>query len=279
MGIIRSAATAGVAALAALVLPAQADQPYYTNLQAYQDGSMGDVPLQSFHSSPIKAPVYQVNYWDPSKIDVENPYMFMAGRYGAWGPSIVSSRDLSLVWADQSYANLAQTARTWDFRGQRVLSTYSDGRVRIYDQNYKQLYVYDGRGDLNGVMPDSHEAMLTYDGHILMFLCPPRHADLSKVGGPRGGKQIADCTIQEVEPDTGKVVFQWETSSYFKPEDSVWKYHGEDVWDYCHMNAVEKVSQYHPSPPIFSHNLADLSKDSGRQLPRQLSPSEHRHHD
>lgn len=237
-----SAATVSVAALAAL-LPGRvmADKPYHTNLESYQEGDLGEVPIQGFHSAPnIKAAVYQVNYWDPEKIDTDSPYMFMAGKYGKWGPSIYSSKDLSLIWADQNYNGLAQTARTWDFRGQRVMSTYSDGRVRIYDESYDQLYVYDGRGELQGVTPDSHEAMLTANGTILMFLCPARTADLSKVGGSTEGK-IADCTIQEIEPDTGEVLFQWATSDYFKPEDSVWSFHNEDVWDYCHMNAVEKV--------------------------------------
>ncbi|KAG9255288.1 ASST-domain-containing protein [Emericellopsis atlantica] len=245
MGIPRLAAVSIAAASSLFTTPVSADKPYHTDHGSYQNGALGDIPTQSFHSSKVKAPVYQVNYWDPDKIDTDSPYMFMAGKYGKWGPSIVSSKDLSLVWADQSYNGLAQVARTWeDWNGHgRVMSSYSDGRVRVYDQNYKQLHVYDGRGDLNGVVPDSHEAALTNDGHILMFLCPARDADLSKVGGPAEGKRIGDCTIQEIVPDTAEVVFEWATSDFFRPEDSVWKYNNEDVWDYCHMNAVEKTEE------------------------------------
>ncbi|KAF4119588.1 Arylsulfotransferase (ASST) [Geosmithia morbida] len=245
MGIF-PAATASLAALASLaslaVLPAAADSAYHLDLEAYQDGDLGDVPIQSFHSSGIKAPVYQVNHWDPTKIDHDSPYMFMAGRYGQWGPSIVSSKDLSLVWADQHYDGLAQTARTWDFRGRRVMTSYADGHVRVYDESYKQIYVFAGRGDLSGLTPDSHEAMLTADGHLLMILCPTRDADLSAVGGPKDGK-LADCTIQEVDPDTTEVIFEWATTRYFAPEDSEWEYRGEDVWDFCHMNSVEKTRE------------------------------------
>lgn len=237
-----SAATAGVAVLAALFGRVTADKPHHIDLASYQDGDLSDTPTQGFHSSKIKASVFQVNYWDADKIDADSPYMFTAGKFGKWGPAIYSSKDLSLIWADQNYNGLAQTARTWEgWRGhRRVMSTYSDGRVRVYDESYNQLYVFDGRGDLEGVTPDSHEAMLTHDGNILMFLCPARTADLTKVGGPKDGK-IGDCTIQEVEPDSGKVLFQWATSDYFKPEDSVWPYANQNVWDYCHMNAVEKV--------------------------------------
>lgn len=276
-----SVATASVAALVA-VLPSHviADKPYHTNLESYQEGDLGETPSQGFHSAPdIRAAVYQVNYWDPEKIDTDSPYIFMAGKYRRWGPSIYSSKDLSLIWADQNYGGLAQTARTWDdFRGQRVMSTYSDGRVRVYDQNYKQLYVYDGRGDLAGGTPDSHEAMLTHDGNILMFLCPSLAVNLTAAGGPEQGK-VSDCTIQEIEPDSGEVLFQWATSEYFKPEDSVWPVSHGEVWDYCHMNAVEKVC----FPPTSSIPrkvlLRSLSIDCRRQLSRQLPPPEHRHPD
>lgn len=243
----RSLATAGVAVLASLMpAPVVADKPYHTDLQSYQKGDLGETPSQKFKSSNIEATVFQVNYWNPDKVDTDSPYIFMAGKYGkGWGPSIWRSDDLSLVWADQVYNGLAQTARTWDnWRGhQRVMTSYSDGRVRVYDQNYKQLYVFDGKGDLNGVVPDSHEAMLTADDTILMFLCPARDADLSKVGGPKEGKKIADCTIQEIEPDSGEVLFEWATSEYFAPEDSHSGYHDQDVWDFCHMNAVEKTEE------------------------------------
>ncbi len=236
-------ATTALAALAA-VLPGGvvADKPYYTDLESYQAGDAGEKPEQRFHSSSIRTSLYQINYWDPSKIDTTAaPYMFMAGKYGKWGPSIVSSKDLSLIWADQSYNSLAQVAQTYDnWRGQRVLVTYSEGRVRIYDESYRQLYVYDARGDMLGFKPDSHEASLTHDGNILLFACPSRPADLTPVGGPMEGK-ISDCTIQEIEPESGQVVFQWATSEYFKPEDSVWPLSHDEAWDYCHLNSIEKV--------------------------------------
>lgn len=80
---------------------ASADAPYHLDLDSYQDGAMGKKPFQNFHSSPIRAPIYQINYFNPERIDPSSPYLFLAGSYLRWGPSIVSSKDLSLVWADQ----------------------------------------------------------------------------------------------------------------------------------------------------------------------------------
>lgn len=243
MGFLSKAA-ASVAALSAALLPAQvsADKPYHIDHFGFQDGDLGEAPVQRFHSSDIEAPVYQINYFNPEKVDTDTPYLFMAGRYRQWGPSIVSSKDLSLIWADQHYNGLAQIARTWDnFQGRRVMSSYSDGRVRVYDESYKQLYVCEPQGDLHGTFPDSHEAQLTHDDTVIMLVCPARPANLTGVGGPEDG-MVTDCHIQEIDPDTNEVLFQWGSLEYFTPEDSVMDYNpDEDAWDFCHMNAIEKV--------------------------------------
>lgn len=238
---ISTVITASIVALLSYAVSVGADKPYHIDLTSYQDGALGDRPEQSFYSSPIKAPIYQINHFNADKIDPSSPYMFMAGHYGRWGPSIVSSKDLSLIWADQNYDVLTQTARTWNFKGQRVMTSYSDGRVRIYDQNYKQVHIVKPEGNLDGVYLDSHEAMLTADNTVLMIVCPDKEVDLSSVGGPKDGR-VANCHVQEVDPETNKVLFQFATLDYFTPEDSMMNYHG-DVWDFSHMNAVEKTPE------------------------------------
>jgi hypothetical protein len=240
---ISTVVIANIVALFSCVVNVGADQPYHIDLDSYQNGALGETPQQSFYSSPITAPIYQINHFNVDKIDTSSPYMFMAGHYDRWGPSIVSSKDLSLVWADQNYDGLAQTARTWTFKGRRVMTSYSDDRVRIYDENYKQLHVVKPEGSLDGIAPDSHEAMLTTDDTVLMIVCPIKEVDLSGVGGPKEGGKVADCHVQEVDPETNKVLFQFATLDYFAPEDSVMEYSNEDVWDFCHMNAVEKTTE------------------------------------
>lgn len=265
------------AAVAALALSVAADKPLHINHKSYQDGDLGEKPVQQFYSSPLKAAVWQVNKFDAEKVDTDSPYMFLTGRYGeGWGPSIVSSKDLSLIWADQHYGGLAQTTRVWNnWKGHdRVMTVYSGGAVQIYNQEYELLYSVTPKGNLDGVMPDSHEAMLTDDDTVLMVVCPAREVDLSKVGGPAKGKKVAACHVQEVDPDTNKVLFQFNTLDYFKPEDSVWEYKGDDVWDFSHMNAVQKVG----TRPLRNHTSpADTHEPDPRgELPHQLPPSQHR---
>ena len=64
---------------------------------------------------------------------------------------------------------------------------------------------------------------------------------MTGVGGPATGKKVGNCHVQEVDPETKEVLFQFATLDYFTVEDSVWDYHGEDNWDFCHMNSVQKV--------------------------------------
>lgn len=227
----------------ASILPSfvDADQAFYTDLASYQDGSLGREPRQSFHSSPILAPVYQVNTFNEDKVDTTSPYMFMAGSYGAWGPSIVSSKDLSLIWADQRFSGFAQATQAWELHGQRVLGVFVGDAVRIYSQSYEELYVVKTKGEYAGVRPDSHEAAMTDNGTVILIACPAVEVDLSAVGGPATGKSVANCLLQEIDPVTDELLFQFATLDFFDVSDSVWEYHGEGVWDFCHMNSVQKA--------------------------------------
>ena len=60
------------------------------DLEAYQRGRFGVIPMQTFFSSPLKAPIWQINKLDLDKID-DTRFIFTTGWYGGAGPSIISS--------------------------------------------------------------------------------------------------------------------------------------------------------------------------------------------
>ncbi|KAI1744987.1 Arylsulfotransferase-domain-containing protein [Xylaria scruposa] len=182
-----------------------ADVPHYTNLTSYQAGDLGEVPIQTFFSSPIKAPIYQVNKLDTAKID--SGFIFLTGGYDAYGPSIVSSKDLSLVYADQEY-NFAQAAYTTTFDGEQVLVVYAGDAVRIYNKHYELLHAVTPQGDLRGAVADSHEAHLTDDGTVALVVGRVEKADLSAIG--KGEDYLTNNLIQEVDPRTNEVLFQFD---------------------------------------------------------------------
>lgn len=234
--------------LASLATNVVADMPLHKDLKSYQDGKLGKKPVQWFYSSPLISPLYQANKLDHDMMD-PSPYMFLTGRYGElFGPSIVNSKDMSLVWADQSY-NFAQAAQVYQFQGQPVLGVFAGKAVQIYDQHYEKIYTVVPQGKLKGVDPDSHECLLTNDDTVVMIVCPGKEMDLTPLGGPEKGP-VANCHVQEVDPVTNKVMFEWGTLEYFNITDTIWPIEGKDVFDlgrgpfdFCHMNSVEKVSE------------------------------------
>ncbi|KAH7131050.1 ASST-domain-containing protein [Dactylonectria macrodidyma] len=224
-----------------------ADVPLHTDYASYQNGSLGEKPIQSFHSAPlVKAPIYQVNKLEHVDSN-ESAYLFMTGSYGErFGPSIVSAKDLSLIWADEHYFFSQAAEGNW-FKDQWVLSVFVDQGVRIFNQHYQPLYYVRPQGELAGRNGDSHEAHLTKDDTVVLIVCPEVNVDLTSLGGLKSDP-ILNCHIQEIEPVENKVLFQWATLDYFDISDSYWKYKGTGVYnlgtkafDFCHMNSVEKT--------------------------------------
>ncbi|KAI1338169.1 ASST-domain-containing protein [Xylariaceae sp. FL0016] len=226
------------------VNPVAADLPLHTHLQSFQAGELGQQPNQTFFSSPIKAPIYQVNHFDHDKVD-QTPYIFITGGLAGFGPSIISSKDLSLIWADQQYET-SQAHRTYMFLGQPVLGVFAGDAVRIYNQQYEFIYRVVPQGDLAGTSPDSHEALLTRDSTVAMIVSRAEDFDLSSIGRP-GIEKATNCYAQEVDPVTNEVKWQFSVRDYFRVEDSYLPYNGDgpyhfdipyDVW---HMNSIEKT--------------------------------------
>lgn len=228
--------------LAAMINVATADVPHSTDLYSYQTGALGTQPNQTFFSSPIVAPVLQVNRFYPDRINASSaPYMFTAGGWnGSWGSLIYSSADLSLVYQDFSFKGLAQATQTFEYDGERVYSALQGAAMRVYDQSYDQLFAMRPQGDLLGEDPDTHEAQITSDGNVLLVICPAETVDLTSGGGPTDG-EVANCKFQEIDPKTDEVLFEFSSLDHFDPFDSVWSYTEGERWDYAHQNSVQKV--------------------------------------
>ncbi|KAI0474971.1 ASST-domain-containing protein [Xylariaceae sp. FL0804] len=248
---------------------AAADAPLFDNLEAYQAGALGRQPNQTFFSSPLAAPRLQVNHFNPARVDPTCPYLFLTGGHGlghghhgdggdhtGYGPSIVSARDLSLVWADPAYAS-AQAHRVyddWRWAGDRVLAVFAGEVVRVYDERYEQIFEVRPQGRLLGAPPDSHEAYLTPDGHVAMIVlgvepAPKRNRTAAGDGGGDegegedgdgdGDEVIINCYAQEVDPVTNEVLFEFSLKDHFTAEDSYWpRDRGSDIF---HMNSIEKT--------------------------------------
>jgi hypothetical protein len=122
------------------------------------------------------------------------------------------------------------------------------------DKHYRVVKQIDSSGA--GASSDMHEFKLTpySDGTTaLMTIYQPRQYDLTV--NPRfnirnGLGWIVEGVFQEVEIETGKVVFEWRSLDHVDPSDA-WTLPGttdtsgtglneEEPWDYFHINSVDK---------------------------------------
>lgn len=123
------------------------------------------------------------------------------------------------------------------------------------DETYTLRYQIKPGG--NYTIGDMHEFQLTGDGTALISIYEPIEADLSFIGGPSKG-YLLDSIFQEIDIETGEVLFEWSASSHIplnatsntfarcshNPKNA---YNGcgnrsQTSFDYYHLNSIEKDS-------------------------------------
>src|SRR5829696_416734 len=171
-------------------------------------------------------------------------YILIALKEGAGehGPMIVDDQG-QLVWYSKY-----RSAR--DFKVQRyrsrpvltwwegkVLARHGVGEYVIFEDYYREMArVRAG----NGYRGDLHEFLITPQDTALLTAYNPVPADLSAVGGPKYGA-VWDGIAQEVDIETGRVLFEWHSlehvgidESYVRPpQDPDYPY------DYFHINSID----------------------------------------
>ncbi|KAI1166661.1 Arylsulfotransferase-domain-containing protein [Nemania serpens] len=229
-------------------LPVLADLPLITNAVAYNAWSYGDRPNQTYHSSDLVSPRFLVNSWDKNATTVGS-HIFMApinpGQNAS--PMILSSKDLSLVYADPAWGG-GTDARVQFHNGDPYMTFWSGFNLQghgsgggvMVDANYSLFKNLTTTGLITGA--DSHDFSITSDGGALMNNYHIIHADLTSIGGPANGS-LLDCAFQEVDIETGDVRFTWKATHHFNLTESLVGIY-EDAksgFDWFHMNAVSKT--------------------------------------
>ena len=172
--------------------------------------------------------------------------VFVAPKRGGTqqGPMILDDHG-ALVWFhplpgdDQAFDFRAQTYRgkpvlTW---WQGKVATYKGTGVgRILDTSYRPVAtVHAG----NGYALDAHELQLTDRGTALVISYATVPWDLTKLGGLRDGT-VDDNVVQEIDVETGAVLFEWHALGTIPLGDSYRpapRKRGQ-VHDPFHLNSV-----------------------------------------
>ena len=131
-----------------------------------------------------------------------------------------------------------------EYQGEAVLTWwvghhggYGQGEYVIADRAYDEIArVRAG----NGYAGDHHEFLITPEDTALLTVYSKVPMDLSPFGGPADG-MVLDGIAQEVEIETGEVLFEWHSLAHVGIEESY--YHPspdlERAFDYFHINSID----------------------------------------
>ena len=179
-------------------------------------------------------------------------YVFVAPKNGPGetgpgqrGPMIVDDEG-QLVWFRplQGEDVDAMDFKAQSYKGRPVLTwwqglhtAYGLGEYALLDGSYEEVTRVRAGG---GYQADLHELLITSGDTALMLIYGLTSHDLSSVGGSVDGA-VAEGVVQEIDIETGEVIFEWHSlehvgveESYFPPPESP-----AEPFDYFHINSIE----------------------------------------
>ena len=226
-----------------------------TSLSPATSTSTSAAPAKPKTTSPVTLPGAK-----PPILHVDTPaagtapgYVFVAEKGQAKDPSgvVIADNAGRILWYHQVPAGLEATDfRTQTLHGRPVL-TWWQGKVsksgigqgddEIYDASYHALRTVKAA---HGLDADLHEFQLTPRGTAFITAYREVPADLTSVGGPKDG-WVWDSVVQELDPMTGRVLFEWHSLGHVPLSESLQanqkpaKTASKKVpLDYFHVNSV-----------------------------------------
>ena len=161
------------------------------------------------------------------------------------GPEILGPSG-NVVWfhpipTGQTAADFRQQV----YRGQPVLTWWqgtglggvSQGTDYIYNERFQQIASVNAG---NGLSADGHEFLITPWNTALILSYTTATADLTSIGGP-SDQTVIDGVVQEVDIQTGKVLFQWNSQDHvpYSQSEQPLPASASTPWDWFHINAVK----------------------------------------
>ena len=114
---------------------------------------------------------------------------------------------------------------------------YGQGEYVILDTSYEEIKRVRAA---NGYQGDHHEFLITPEDTALLDIYGKVPRDLSSVGGPKDG-QALDGIVQEVDIETGEVLFEWHSLEHVALDESYADPPKNPKWpfDYFHINSID----------------------------------------
>ncbi len=223
--------------------------PWWQAMDARETGEPYDAP-HSYRSRPdLRPPV----------IDVTTPPAETAPGYVFVGAKVTDGQNGALildntgepVWfgLPKISTSMIYDVKVQQYRGEPVVtwmegttpSGFGAGHFVIVNSACERIAEFQVGNGFDG--GDLHELMITSRDTALVIVYSTIEWDLSPVGGPMHGV-VTDAVIQEIEIDTGRVLFEWHSLDHIPVEESRIAFGGLDnsdqPFDYVHMNSIEE---------------------------------------
>jgi hypothetical protein len=122
---------------------------------------------------------------------------------------------------------------TW-WQGRFALG-WGYGDYHVLDETYREVARIRAG---NGYQGDLHEMQITPEGTALVLAYDRVFRDTSARGGSREGV-VLDNVIQEIDIETGLVLFEWHSLGSVDLNDSRIRADGRTSYDYFHANSID----------------------------------------
>ncbi|KAI3391122.1 hypothetical protein diail_7931 [Diaporthe ilicicola] len=234
----------------------------HRDLSWYGLGLHGLAPSTQYESFKARTPWFEFPRWD-ARCSQEYVFFGWRGHEVEEPGAVILDNKGELVWR-QTGSDIDQNdVRPQMYRGERFLTFQMDGPNGNKSQGYwymmDQSYTIRHRVRPHGFPhSDMHEFQITRDNTAVVITTAAIPYDLRSVGGPEHG-WLENCYFQELDIDTGELLFQWSSVDHFTPNmtmepqdncmiDPKARFAGcgdekESAFDYYHLNSVEKDSQ------------------------------------
>ncbi|KAF2146009.1 uncharacterized protein K452DRAFT_294621 [Aplosporella prunicola CBS 121167] len=217
-------------------------------------------PLSTFYSrADLNAPALDCSL---QKTDSVSPgYIFIAPYGASQSAPYIYDKSCNLVWSGYGIGGVeaSHNLQVCSYNGAdhlcfmqgNQLHGYARGHGTILDNTYTIVKSVGTGGNAPAV--DMHEFNLIDEGKSALVTSYRQYPyDLSEYNITGGVGYVLEGIFQEIEVDTGKVLFDWHSSdhiplnySYVLPNSSDTAGTGLSpsvAWDYFHINAIDKSS-------------------------------------
>ncbi|KAJ5322319.1 hypothetical protein N7452_010608 [Penicillium brevicompactum] len=211
----------------------------------------------SYQSRPdIRAPVLNVSinnenlvtpgylFIAPYMTERPGPYIFTTDGELVWSGSDGSTTEL---FHDLHVCKYGGSDHLCYFQGTQIQG-YARGRNLILNNNYQNVATVLSGNNLEE--SDMHELEVLDEERMTFAVYQPQPHDLSEYGMKTPNGWVMDGVFQEVDIESGKVLFQWNSIDYVPLKDSyvplgINPIVGDGIsnstpWDYFHINSIDK---------------------------------------